>query len=249
MVFLYALIAVILVSLLSLLGAVFIVLQRKLIDSVTTYLLAFSSGILLGTTFYDLVPEGFAGIGAAVYTWVIVGVVSFFILEKFIHWHSHVEELEGEKPSKKHLAYLTLVGDGIHNFLDGAVIGVTFLTSIPLGVAATIAVVAHEIPHELSDFFLLIYGGLNNKKALWYNFLSALTAILGTVIVFVFSKDLLQFSPYFIGFAAGNFLYIAASDLIPELHEKRNVGISVAQTLILIAGVILMQVVSRFLKG
>ncbi|MCX6793952.1 MAG: ZIP family metal transporter [Candidatus Gottesmanbacteria bacterium] len=118
MVFGYALLAVTIVSLLSLLGAVFITFQRKLLDSMTTYLLAFSSGILLGTTFYDLIPEGYDGLQGNVYTWVIVGLVAFFILEKLIHWHSHVEELEGEKPSKKHLAYLTLIGDGVHNFLD-----------------------------------------------------------------------------------------------------------------------------------
>jgi len=249
MVFIYALIAVTIVSLLSLLGAVFLTFQRKLLDSITTYLLAFSSGILLGTVFYDLVPEGYGGIQQHVFTWVIVGLVTFFILEKFIHWHSHVEEIEGQTHSKKHLAYLTLVGDGVHNFLDGAVIGVTFLTSVPLGVMTTMAVIAHEIPHELGDFFLLIYGGLNNKKALWFNFLSALTAILGTVIVFIFSKDILSFSPYLIGFAAGNFLYIAASDLIPELHEKRNVWVSVVQTIFLVAGVVLMSVVSAYLKG
>jgi len=249
MVLAYALLAVIIVSMLSLLGAIFITFQRKLLDSITTYLLAFSSGILLGTTFYDLIPEGFDGIQKGIYTWVIVGVVTFFILEKLIHWHSHVEELEGEIRSKKHVAYLTLIGDGIHNFLDGAIIGVTFLTSVPLGIATTIAVIAHEIPHELGDFFLLMYGGLSNKKALWYNFLSALTAILGTIVVFIFSKDVLSISPYFIGFAAGNFLYIAASDLIPELHEKRKMGISVIQTICLVIGIVVIQVVSTHLKG
>lgn len=212
----------------------------------TTYLLAFSSGILLGTTFYDLIPEGFSSIQSLVYTWVIIGVVVFFILEKFIHWHSHVE---GDSNSKKHVAYLTLIGDGIHNFLDGAIIGVTFLTSVPLGIATTIAVIAHEIPHELSDFFLLIYGGLTNKKALWYNFLSGLTSILGTVIIFVFSKDILAVSPYLIGFGAGNFLYIAASDLIPELHQKHNAGISVIQTILLVSGIGLMWIASLYLKG
>lgn len=162
----YALIAVSVVSLLSLLGAVFLAFQRKLLDSITTYLLAFSSGILLGTVFYDLIPEGFTDIGATVYTSVIVGIIVFFILEKIIHWHSHVEEPGKENTSKQHVAYLSLAGDGIHNFLDGAVIGVTFLTSIPLGITTTIAVIAHEIPHELSDFFLLTYGGFSNSKAL-----------------------------------------------------------------------------------
>jgi len=247
MVLAYALLAVTIVSLLSLLGAVFITFQRKLLDSMTTYLLAFSSGILLGTTFYDLIPEGFDGLQKGIYTWVIVGLVTFFVLEKLIHWHSHVEELEGEKPSKKHLAYLTLIGDGVHNFLDGAIIGVTFLTSVPLGIATTIAVIAHEIPHELGDFFLLIYGGFSNKKALWYNFLSALTAVLGTIVIFVFSKNILAVSPYLIGFAAGNFLYIAASDLIPELHQKRKMTISIIQTIFLVIGVVLMGIVSAHL--
>lgn len=247
MVFAYALLAVIIVSLLSLLGAIFIVFQRKLLDSITTYLLAFSSGILLGTTFYDLIPEGYDELRGNVYTWVIVGLVAFFVLEKIIHWHSHVEEVEKGTMSKKHIAYLCLVGDGIHNFLDGAIIGVTFLTSVPLGMVTTIAVVAHEIPHELGDFFLLIYGGLTNTKALWYNFLSALTAVLGTIVIFIFSKDILSVSPYLIGFAAGNFLYIAASDLIPELHQKHHVIVSVMQTICLLIGIIIMQIVSTHL--
>ncbi len=249
MIFFYALISVTVVSLLSLLGAIFIVFQRKLIESLTTYMLAFSSGILLGTTFYDLIPEGYIHIQESIYTWVIVGVVTFFILEKFIHWHTHVEEAEVDKGSKKHVAYLTLIGDGIHNFLDGAIIGVTFLTSIPLGITTTIAVVAHEVPHELGDFFLLIYGGFSNKKALWYNFLSALTAILGTIIIFVFSKEILRFSPYLVGFAAGNFLYIAASDLIPELHQKHHVVTSIIQTVCLVASIILIATVSKYLQG
>ena len=249
MVFLYALVGVSIVSLLSLLGAIFISFQRKFLDSITTYLLAFSSGILLGTTFYDLIPEGFAGIQFSVFSWVIIGIVTFFILEKFIHWHSHVEEVNEHHQEKNHVAYLTLIGDSVHNFLDGAIIGVTFLTSVPLGIATTVAVIAHEIPHELGDFFLLIYGGFSNKKAIWYNFLSGLTAILGTVVIFVFSKNILTASPYLIGFAAGNFLYIASSDLIPELHEKKNLTISMFQTIFLVTGVVLMWIVSTRLKG
>lgn len=245
----YALIAVCGVSLLSLLGAFFLAVQRKFLDSVTTYLLAFSSGILLGTTFYDLIPEGYDGLQGNVYTWVIAGLVSFFILEKFIHWHQHVEEAGAEEHSKKHIAYLDLIGDAIHNFLDGAIIGVTFLTSIPLGIMTTIAVIAHEIPHELGDFFLLIYSGLSNKKAIWYNFLSALSAIVGTIVVFIFSAHILSVSPYLIGFAAGNFLYIAASDLIPELHHKRNPYVSLIQTLCLISGIAIMYLASRYLAG
>ncbi|OGG35738.1 hypothetical protein A2363_03145 [Candidatus Gottesmanbacteria bacterium RIFOXYB1_FULL_47_11] len=247
MVFLYALLAVTTVSLLSLLGAIFITLQRNIINAMTTYLLAFSSGILFGTTFFDLFPEGYGELGEHFYIWVIVGFVVFFILEKLIHWHAHIEELDNSKSSKKHIAYLSLIGDGIHNFLDGAIIGVTFLTSVPLGIATTIAVIAHEIPHELGDFFLLIYSGLTNKKAIFYNFLSALTAIIGTLVVFIFSKNVLVVAPYLIGFAAGNFLYIAASDIIPELHAKRNPIVSLAQTLFLIFGVVIMYMISHYL--
>ena len=248
MVFTYALLAVTIVSLLSLLGAVFISLQRKFLDSFTTYMLAFSSGILLGTTFYDLIPEGYEGIQGATFTYVIIGFVTFFILEKLIHWHHHKEDIGGPG-AKKHVAYLTLIGDGMHNFLDGAIIAVTFLTSIPLGIMTTIAVIAHEIPHELGDFFLLTYGGFTNKKALWYNFLSAITAVIGTVFVFLFSESIVSVAPYAVGFAAGNFLYIAASDLIPELHEKRSVNTSIAQIVCLVGGIILMRVLTQFLAA
>jgi len=242
----YAIISVSIVSLASLVGAFFLVLKPKTLETIITYTLAFSSGILLGTTFYDLIPESFQHLNNETYTWVIVGIVTFFIIEKLIHWHHH---MKGEKEEEKPVAYLALVGDSIHNFLDGAIMGVAYLTSIPLGVTTTLAVIAHEIPHELGDFTILLYGGFNRKKALVYNFLSALTALLGTIMVLVFSDKLLFLSPYLIGFAAGNFLYIAASDLIPELHEKKLGAISVIQTVSLIGGVFVMYYLTRLIGG
>jgi zinc and cadmium transporter len=242
----YALLSVSAVSLLSLLGALFLVFKKRTLDSVIMYTLAVSSGILLGTVFYDLIPESYAAIGEFTYTWVIVGIISFFILEKFIHWHHHVEgHAEGEKP----VAYLALAGDSLHNFLDGAIIGVAYITSIPLGITTTLAVIAHEIPHELGDFAILLFGGFRRKKALWYNFLSALTAIAGTIVVLIFSGHISAFAPYLVAFAAGNFLYIAASDLIPELHEKKTAFVSVIQTVSITAGIFLMYILTRIIQG
>lgn len=243
--FFASLIAVIVVSLLSLLGAVFLVLKREAWESAITYTLAMSSGILLGAVFFDLIPEAYRQIGQTSYIYVIAGVIAFFALEKCIHWHHESDHNQKEKP----VAYLALVGDSVHNFLDGAIIAVAFLTSVPLGITTTIAVIAHEIPHELGDFSILVYGGFSNRRALWYNFLSALTAIAGTIMVFLFSRSILLVEPYLLGFAAGNFLYIAASDLIPELHRGHNPVTSIIETALIIGGTVLMGVVISVLGG
>lgn len=245
MVFFYALIAVSIVSLLSLLGALFLVLQRRTFEALITYTLAISSGILLGAVFFDLLPDAYKDIGEVSYIWVIVGLVTFFALEKFIHWHHEIENGHNEKA----VAYLSLVGDSVHNFLDGAIIAVAFLSSIPLGISTTLAVIAHEIPHELGDFSILIYGGFSNLKALWYNFLSALVAIAGTLVVFIFSQSVLSLAPYLVGFAAGNFLYIAASDLIPELHHKHKPLTSIWETIFIVTGVVVMRLLTSIIGG
>ncbi|MEK7129453.1 MAG: ZIP family metal transporter [Patescibacteria group bacterium] len=243
--FFSSLIAVVVVSLLSLLGAVFLVLKRESWEAAITYTLAISSGILLGTVFFDLIPEAYGQIGQTSYVFVIAGLISFFALEKCIHWHHETNHKRKEKP----VAYLALVGDSVHNFLDGAIIAVAFLTSIPLGLTTTVAVIAHEIPHELGDFSILVYGGFSNRRALWYNFLSALTAIAGTIVVFLFSRSILLVEPYLLAFGAGNFLYIAASDLIPELHQGHNPVTSIIETALIIAGTMIMGFVISVLGG
>lgn len=246
MAYLYALIAVSIVSLLSLFGALFLILKRRTFEALITYSLAISSGILLGSTFFDLIPESFREIGEHSYIWMIGGFITFFVIEKLINWH-HC--LEGDEHKVKSVAYLSLFGDGVHNFVDGAIVGVSFLTSVPLGITATMAIIAHEIPHELSDFSLLIYGGFSNGKALWYNFLSALTAVAGTLFVFIFVSFVKEVSPYMVGFAAGNFLYIAASDLIPELHHKHEIIQTILQTVCMVFGVVFMYVLTRAIAG
>jgi len=240
--FWYAIISVTLVSLLSLLGASLIRFKKQILEEIITYSLAFSSGVLLGAAFLDLIPESVSRLSERSYPYILVGIVSFFCLEKLISWHHHIEGRHthnGEKP----VAYLTLIGDSIHNFTDGAVIGAAYIISVPLGITTTLAVIAHEIPHELSDFLVLIHGGFSYSKALLYNFYSATTAIAGTLLIFVAASQYTSLEQYMLPFAAGNFIYIAASDLIPELLTRRKGATSFAQVLLLILGTLLIPLV------
>lgn len=240
-----ALISVVIVSLLSLLGATFIRFKKQVLEEIITYSLAFSSGVLLGGAFLDLIPESVNVLSDRAYPLILVGIIAFFCLEKLISWHHHIEgdHIAGHKP----VAYLTLIGDAVHNFTDGAVIGAAYLASVPLGVTTTLAVIAHEIPHELSDFLILIHGGFSHPKALKYNFYSATTAIAGTLLILFAATQYRFLEQYMLPFAAGNFIYIAASDLIPELLTKRKGITSSAQILLLIAGVLLIPLVQKFL--
>ncbi len=241
-------ISVIVVSLLSLFGALFLVVKRDVLHRFLTYSIAVSSGVLLGSAFLDLLPESIEHVGDRTFGLVLVGIISFFTAEKFISWHHHIEGdhgpvAQGNTEHEKAVAYLSLLGDSMHNFVDGVVIGAAYIVSIPLGFSTTLAVIAHEIPHELSDFTILLFGGFSVRKALLYNFLSALTAVLGTAIVFAVQSRFVDLSYALLPFAAGNFIYIAASDLIPELHRKRRLGVSVMQVLAIVAGIFIIVLV------
>lgn len=234
------LIAVTLVSLLSLLGALFLVVRRTSLMKTLSPLLALSSGVLIGSALFDLLPESVELIGTRAYGLICAGIITFFALEKLLRWHHHVEgDHPHEQKVTKAVGYLSLIGDGIHNFIDGVIIGGAFLVSLPLGISVTFAVVAHEIPHELADFTILLHSGFSNSKALWYNFISATTAIAGTIAVLALSQVEHTVVPYLIPFAVGNFLYIAMSDLIPELHRPHSKVSSVLQIVLLALGAIL----------
>ncbi|MGI5827574.1 MAG: ZIP family metal transporter, partial [Patescibacteria group bacterium] len=167
--------------------------------------------------------------------WVIIGFALFFIIERGLHWH-HCHKHSGE--CKVHLfSYMNLLGDGVHNFTDGLAIAVSFLSSTNLGVATTLAVMAHEIPQEISDFGVLVYGGFSKKKALFFNFLSAVMALIGVVVGFFLATGIEYFANYILAFAAGGFIYIAASDLIPELHKEEKLSQSVVSFVFFALGV------------
>lgn len=229
-----ALTAVIIVSLLSLFGAILLLFNRAWVSRMMSPLLAFSSGVLLGSAFFDLIPESIELLPDNALVFMVAGIIAFFSLEKLLQWHHHTDGDHHETGTVA--AYLSLVGDGLHNFIDGVIIGAAFLVSPHLGVTVTLAVIAHEIPHELADFTILLNGGFSNRKALLYNFLSASTAIAGTILVLWLSTITQSIIPYMVPFAAGNFLYIAMSDLIPELHRKRTRVSSIIQILLLVLG-------------
>ena len=223
------------VSLIALVGIVFIGLKEDKLKNILMGLIAFASGTLLGGAFLNLLPEAMVEVGEATFYYAVIGMVIFFVLEKFLYWrHCH----EGECPVHM-FAYLNLIGDGIHNFIDGMIIAATYLASFELGFTTTLAVIFHEIPQEIGDFGVLIYGGFHKRRALAYNFITALTAILGSLAAY-FLAGLANFGALLVPFAAGGFVYIAATDLIPELHKKNTAGTSILQFFALLLGVGLM---------
>lgn len=243
------LISVTTVSLISLTGIIFVGLKEGLFKRFLMVLVGFSSGTLLGGAFIHLLPEAYEISAANAFYYVIIGIVSFFAMEKFLYWrHCH----EGECPVHM-FAYLNLLGDGIHNFIDGMIISATYVVSFAngnyqLGFATTLGVIFHEIPQEIGDFGVLIYGGLSRKKALTYNFISALTAILGAVTTY-FLSYVQDVATFLVPFAAGGFIYIAATDLMPELHKKFSASESIIQFVTILLGVGLMAYLKLVLGG
>jgi len=206
------------VSLISLIGILFFFLKKSTLDKTLLFLVSLSAGSLFGGALLHLLPEAIekTGFTLTVSLSVLAGIISFFLIEKYVHWHHcHDAQCQGHK---HHLVVMNLVGDGVHNFIDGVIIAVSYLASIPLGIATTIAVILHEVPQEISDFGVLLYSGLKKSKALFYNLLSALVAVIGAIIGLMFATE--TFISLIIPFAAGGFIYIAGSDLIPELHKK-----------------------------
>jgi len=236
----YALISVILVSLISLIGLFTFIIKSKKLNSLLFVLVSFSVGALLGDTFIHLLPDAVEenGFTLTLSVSILSGIVFFFVLEKFIHWrHCHVPTSHSHPHP---LATMNLVGDCFHNFIDGMVIAGSFLAGTQIGIATTLAVILHEIPQEIGDFGILLYGGMKRTKALMFNFLSGLTAVLGALAVLLMSSLANNLTQIIIPFTAGGFIYIAGSDLIPELHKESRFLQSFVQLLCLIAGVAVM---------
>jgi len=215
----YTLISVFLVSIFSLVGILTFSIRVEKLNKILIYMVSFAAGALLGDAFIHLLPEVIeqAGFGLNISLYVLLGIGVSFIVEKIIHWHHCHVPITDEHVHP--FAMMTLVGDMVHNFIDGIIIGASYLINIPVGIATTVAVIFHEIPQEISDFGVLIHGGFSKAKALFYNFLTALTAILGAVIALLIGNNIANVTTFLIPFAAGSFIYIASSDLIPELHK------------------------------
>lgn len=238
------------VSIASLAGIFFLGFKKNFLDSILHLLVSFAIGAMLGGAFFHIIPESFEKNKEdpmIVSILLIVGFMAFFIVEKFLHWrHCHEQEHE----CKVHpVAYLNLIGDGVHNFIDGAVIATSFLTSMEIGVASTIAILLHEIPQEIGDFGVLLKAGLNQKKAIYYNLLTALTAVIGALVAYFSISSVPTLALYLLPIAAGGFIYISAVDLIPELHNEQRLNASIPQFICILAGLGLMYYVKIALGG
>lgn len=203
-------------------------------------MISFAAGALLGDAFFHLLPEivGEKGFGVNISLYILGGIAFFFIVEKIIHWRHCHHPITKDHPHP--FAWMNLFGDGVHNLIDGLIIGAAYLVSIPVGVATTVAVVLHEIPQEIGDFSILIHGGFSRAKALLLNFFSALLAVLGAIIALLLSSKTENLTTFLVPFAAGGFVYIALSDLIPELHKEEALRKSLLQLFAFAIGIAIM---------
>jgi zinc and cadmium transporter len=238
--YVYTIVSVLIVSAISLLGVTLLSIQESTLRKYLFIFISIAVGALLGDAFIHLIPEALAESSSTQITslLIIAGIMAFFVLERFLHWHHH-----GEDTDNVHIhpvGKLILVSDGVHNFLDGVIIAASFAVSIPVGVATTLAVILHEIPQEIGDFAVLLHAGYSKKQALLVNFLSGLTALLGAVVFFLLAEFAEVFALYLVPLAAGGFIYIALADLIPELHRTVHKKHSIYQIAAVTFGVLMM---------
>ncbi len=234
---LWILSSTILLSSISLIGAFTLLLKEDILKKLIHPLVAFSAGSLLGGAMLHLLPEAIETSGEIqmIFILAILGFTTFFMLEQFIHWH-HCHKAPSEH--KHPVTYMILISDGVHNFLDGLAIGSAFIVDIRLGIVTTIAIAMHEIPQEMGDFGILLNGGWEKMKALLFNFISGLTAVAGGLVAWYFAKEIDV--SYLLPFAAGNFIYIAASDLIPEVKHRENIKENIVHFATFVFGLLLM---------
>ncbi|MBI4706609.1 MAG: ZIP family metal transporter [Candidatus Omnitrophica bacterium] len=232
------------VSLISLIGIVTLAIRSDYLQKILFLLIGFSAGALIGGAFLHLLPEALEKTSSTVvFYYLILGIVLFFMLERYFHWrHCHAEKCDVHA-----FTYLNLIGDSFHNFIDGMVIAASFVISIKLGLITTLAIILHEIPQELGDFGVLIYGGFSKKKALICNFLTALTAMAGAVIGYFIADFTKGFITFILPLTAGGFIYIAASDLIPEIHKESDLRRSSMAFFAFLLGIIFMAVAKLLL--
>ncbi len=246
MVLIWILISTFVVTLISLIGIFTLSLKQKLLDKILFCLIGFSAGALIGSAFLHILPEVLEKTKAEVtFSWLILGIVLFFSLERYFYWrHCHEGVCDVHA-----FTYLNLIGDGLHNFIDGMVIATSFVISLKLGIVTTLAVIFHEIPQELGDFGVLLYGGFTRRKALFYNFISALTAMVGAIAGYFISDIASGFSNFVLPLTAGGFIYIATSDLIPEIHKESNRRRSTSAFIAFLCGIVFMALARRFLRN
>ncbi|MEO1889732.1 MAG: ZIP family metal transporter [Cycloclasticus sp.] len=232
---------------LSVLGASLVLfLPKKIIAKALPYSVSFATGALLSAAFGSLIPHALEEAGAENFhtlsMTILAGLMTFFVLEKLVLWrHCHHDDCEGhidvQADSSKSAGTLILVGDTVHNFVDGILIAAAFMTDVHLGVVTALAVTAHEIPQEIGDFAILLQSGFTRKKAIIYNVISSLATLVGGLLAYFWLADFQHLLPYVLAFAAASFIYIAVADLIPTLHKRVSLSAAIEQTLLMLFGI------------
>src|SRR3989344_1674738 len=232
-------------SILALIGGVVLLWREDWMRRVSLFLVSFAAGTLLGAAFFDLLPEAMEKMegGEGVFIAIVLGILGIFMFEKILRWH-HCHD---EKCEERTLSSSILVGDSIHNFLDGIAIAAAFLVSVPTGITTTIAVFFHEVPQEIGDFGILLHAGYSKGKILVLNVLTALTTFVGAIGGYFFLSYIEGYVGYILAFASGVFIYIAASDLIPEVRHKEE-GRKLGHTITVTLGVILIFAIGTLFK-
>lgn len=242
-------IAALLVSAIAFVATIILLFRRAESLPNVKSLIGVASGVLLASVFLEILPEIFEEGGFEVHTFftvMLLSIISFYLIERFVHWH-HCHGASCPSETRLHVVVTNLLGDGIHNFVDGVLIGAAFLVSPAVGITTTIAIIVHEIPQELSDVGILIYAGLSKTKIIIYNFIFALTALLGAVLAYVFVGQFDRILPILIAIASGNFLYLALADLIPVLHHEQKRANIVRHTLWLLTGIAAFWIITTLL--
>ncbi len=243
MVLIWILASISAVSLISLVGIFTFLLKGKSLQNIIFYFVGFSAGALIGGAFLHILPESLEkNSNTFVFSWVICGMALFFLMERYFYWrHCHDENCQVHS-----FTYLNLIGDGLHNFFDGMVIAASYTVSIQVGLATTLAVIFHEIPHELGNFAVLVYGGFKRSKALLFNFLTVLTAFAGALGGYFLAERTGHFSDFILPMTAGGFIYVASTDLIPEIHKENNQKRATLAFVAFLLGVIFMALAKKF---
>jgi len=229
-----------LISFASLIGVFTISIKEKTLSKFLLFLISLSAGALMGGAFLHLLPEASEKLNnRSLYPIVLFSFVLFFLIEKLLHWrHCHKKNCDIHT-----FGYMNLFGDAVHNFIDGLVIAATFLIDIKLGIITSFAIALHEIPQEIGDFGVLLYSGFSRKKALYSNFLVALTAVFGGILGYFLSFQIENMTSYLLPFTAGGFIYIAASDLMPEIRKETSLRKSMLSFSIFLLGIAIMYLV------
>lgn len=235
----------------ALIGGIILLSRKRFALRIAHFLASFAAGTLLGTAFLDLLPEASHSaeeLGINIFLWTLIGIIFFFTLERFIHWFHHHEEPHEHEREVKSILPLIIVGDTVHNFIDGIIIAATFLVSIPLGIVTALAVFAHEVPQEIGDFGLMLHKGLSRGKIIFVNVLSAIVSVIAAVATFMLGNILEPYIPIFLSLTAGFFIYIATSDLIPEIHHEKNKKFALIKSGLLILGILVIGLFATLLE-